>query len=218
MGRPTGDGLKGYYRGKIEELELAIREKANNLRRLEAQRNELNSHVRLLREELQLLQEPGSYVGEVVKVMGKNKVLVKVHPEGKYVVEVDKSIEVASLATGARVALRNDSYALHLVLPTKVDPLVSLMKVRPVPFRLLVFSFLSFLVWSSRHPLRAAAGRPLRCSLLRRRLPPSLLSHGFSSPPTPSQTHPNPNRPNKTHKTTHKHTNRWRRCRTARTT
>ena len=34
--------------------------------------------VRRLREELQLLQEPGSYVGEVVKVMGKNKILVKV--------------------------------------------------------------------------------------------------------------------------------------------
>ena len=33
--------------------------------------------VRMLREELQLLQEPGSYVGEVVKVMGKNKILVK---------------------------------------------------------------------------------------------------------------------------------------------
>ncbi len=40
--------------------------------------------VRLLREELQVLQEPGSYVGEVVKVMGKKKVLVKVQPEGKY--------------------------------------------------------------------------------------------------------------------------------------
>jgi ATP-dependent 26S proteasome regulatory subunit len=35
--------------------------------------------VRMLREELQLLQEPGSYVGEVVKVMGKSKVLVKVN-------------------------------------------------------------------------------------------------------------------------------------------
>lgn len=40
--------------------------------------------MRLLREELQLLHEPGSYVGEVVKVMGKTKVLVKVQPEGKY--------------------------------------------------------------------------------------------------------------------------------------
>lgn len=32
----------------------------------------------MLKEELQLLQEAGSYVGEVVKVMGKSKVLVKV--------------------------------------------------------------------------------------------------------------------------------------------
>ena len=156
-----GDGLKSYYRAKIEEYEVAVRDKTQNLRRLEAQRNELNhkgaSHpptqirsdlahrnrarrarsrvrsgdarpfnasvnhtrrmrapstdprrhpsprdpprvgpfqlfpiittyapssfrlaVRMLREEIQLLQEPGSYVGEVVKVMGKTKVLVKV--------------------------------------------------------------------------------------------------------------------------------------------
>ena len=33
----------------------------------------------------------------------------------------------------ARVALRNDSYALHVLLPSKVDPLVSLMKVENVP-------------------------------------------------------------------------------------
>ncbi len=42
------------------------------------------------------------------------------HPEGKYVVDIDKDIDVAKLTTGARVALRNDSYTLHLVLPTKV--------------------------------------------------------------------------------------------------
>lgn len=40
---PVGDGLKAYYQGKIEELELAARDKAATLRRLEAQRNELNS-------------------------------------------------------------------------------------------------------------------------------------------------------------------------------
>ena len=32
----------------------------------------------MLREELQLLQEQGSYVGEVVKAMDKKKILVKV--------------------------------------------------------------------------------------------------------------------------------------------
>lgn len=128
-----GEGLRSYYKAKIEELEIQARDKQHNLRRLEAQRNDLNGKVRLLREELQLLQEPGSYVGEVVKVMGKNKILVKVHPEGKYVVDLHKDIDINKVATGARVALRNDSYTLHLLLPTKVDPLVSLMKVEKVP-------------------------------------------------------------------------------------
>jgi 26S proteasome regulatory subunit T6 len=53
--------------------------------------------VRLLREELQLLQEPGSYVGEVVKVMGKNKVLVKVQPEGKYSKSLPSPLEMVFL-------------------------------------------------------------------------------------------------------------------------
>ncbi|KAJ0408679.1 hypothetical protein ATCC90586_007705 [Pythium insidiosum] len=153
----AASGLTSYYHQKIEHLELTVREKTQNLRRLQAQRNELNSKVRLLREELQLLQEPGSYVGEVIKQMGKSKVLVKllqepgsyvgevikqmgkskvlvkVNPEGKYVVDVDKSIDIAKCTPNTRVALRNDSYVLHKILPTKVDPLVSLMKVEKVP-------------------------------------------------------------------------------------
>ena len=76
--------LNTYYRNKIEGMKLEILQGQAVLRRLEAQRNEYNSRVRLLREELGLLQQPGSYVGEVVKVMGTKKVLVKVHPEGKY--------------------------------------------------------------------------------------------------------------------------------------
>lgn len=75
----------------------------------------------MLREELQLLQEQGSYVGEVVKVMDKKKVLVKVHPEGKFVVDVDKNIDITKLTPNTRVALKNDSYLLHKVLPNKVN-------------------------------------------------------------------------------------------------
>lgn len=76
--------LDAFFHNKIESMKLEIIQGQAVLRRLEAQRNDYNSRVRLLREELGLLQQPGSYVGEVVKVMGTKKVLVKVHPEGKY--------------------------------------------------------------------------------------------------------------------------------------
>ena len=94
---------------------------------------ELNNQVRSLKEEITALQESGSYVGEVVKAMGKSKVLVKINPEGKYVVTLDKSIKIEDCVPNSRVALRSDSYVLHKILPTKVDPLVSLMKVEKVP-------------------------------------------------------------------------------------
>ena len=60
-------------------------------------------------------------------------ILFQVHPEGKYVVDLDKSIDITKLTPSTRVALRNDSYVLHLILPSKVDPLVNLMKVEKVP-------------------------------------------------------------------------------------
>lgn len=148
-----GEGFRSYYIQKIEELQLIVAEKSQNLRRLQAQRNELNAKgkthnilfekrhntvniqfaVRMLREELQLLQEQGSYVGEVVKPMDKKKVLVKVHPEGKFVVDLDKNIDINDVTPNCRVALRNESYTLHKILPNKVDPLVSLMMVEKVP-------------------------------------------------------------------------------------
>merc|ERR1711862_98941 len=133
MGKVETQGINTFYHSKIEELELQVREKSKNLRRLEAQRNDWNSRVRSLREELQLLMEPGSYVGEVVKLMGKNKVLVKVNPEGKYVVDLDKNVDISKVTPTTRVALRNDSYTLHKILPNKIDPLVSLMRVEKVP-------------------------------------------------------------------------------------
>lgn len=37
------EGLRQYYITKIEELQLVVNEKTQNLRRLQAQRNELNA-------------------------------------------------------------------------------------------------------------------------------------------------------------------------------
>lgn len=130
----SSKGLTSYYSKKITDLEHLIAEKSVNLRRLEAQRNSLNSSVRSLKEELQMLQEPSANVGEVVKVMGRDRALVKMHPDGKYFCDIDiKNVPVAQLKAGTRVALKSDSYLLYKILPSKVDPLVSLMMVEKVP-------------------------------------------------------------------------------------
>ncbi|SCV00568.1 LAMI_0G05930g1_1 [Lachancea mirantina] len=126
-------GIKPYFEQKIQEVELNIRTKTQNLRRLEAQRNALNDKVRFIKDELRLLQEPGSYVGEVVKVVSDKKVLVKIQPEGKYIVDIAKDINVKDLKPSQRVCLKSDSYTLHKILENKVDPLVSLMMVEKVP-------------------------------------------------------------------------------------
>jgi 26S proteasome regulatory subunit T6 len=131
---PVAKGLTSYYKKKIADLEHLLAEKRINLRRLEAQRNALNGSVRSLKEELQMLQEPSSNVAEVVKVMGRDRALVKMNPDGKYYVDIDvKNVPVSQLKAGTRVALKSDSYLMYKILPSKVDPLVSLMMVEKVP-------------------------------------------------------------------------------------
>ena len=43
-----GEGFRSYYIQKIEELQLIVNEKSQNLRRLQAQRNELNAKGKLI--------------------------------------------------------------------------------------------------------------------------------------------------------------------------
>jgi len=49
------------------------------------------------------------------------------------VVDFSSDIPISALKPNIRVALRSDSYLLHSILPSKVDPLVSLMMVEKVP-------------------------------------------------------------------------------------
>jgi 26S proteasome regulatory subunit T6 len=66
-------------------------------------------------------------------MMGKKKCLVKIGGEGKYVVDLDRKIDATKLTPNTRVALKSDSFLLHKIMPSKVDPLVNLMKVEKVP-------------------------------------------------------------------------------------
>jgi len=102
----SDSAMRTYLIAKIEELEQKVHEKSQNVTRLQAQRNELNnsgsfniyllfllfSIVRQLKDEIQALQESGSYVGEVVKQMGKDKVLVKVFSKTPGFFKLNRSI------------------------------------------------------------------------------------------------------------------------------
>ena len=69
--------------------------------------------------------EDYSYVGEVVKVMDKSRVLVKANHDEKLVVQVEPEVEFKDLVPSCRVALRSGNYAIHKILPDSVDPMVN---------------------------------------------------------------------------------------------
>jgi len=123
-----------YLAEKIKQLQAEIDTINQRIVRLTEERNKYNHQVKSSREELSMLLETASSVGEVCKIMDKEKILVKIHPEGKYIVENDDfHVFLGDLKPGQRVALRSDSYAIHKILPSKIDPLVSLMMVEKIP-------------------------------------------------------------------------------------
>ncbi|KAH9386989.1 26S proteasome regulatory subunit T6 [Nematocida major] len=125
--------LQQYNASRAEELKVQIEKKQQNIERLEKIKDALNHRVRQLKEEIAIIQEPSCTVGEVSKKMGKNVVLVKTTTEGKHLVQIEPQVDYDSLKPGMRVALRSDTYALYKVLPSKVDPIVSLMMVEKSP-------------------------------------------------------------------------------------
>lgn len=128
------NSLKDYYKSKIQELEIKIKEKQLNFMRLQAQRNNINDSVVQLKDELKFLLKSSNTLAEVVKVLGKDAVLVKTSSDSKLIVKLDKNIKIEDLKAGARVTLKTEEkLKINRIIPSKVDPLVSLMKVEKVP-------------------------------------------------------------------------------------
>lgn len=130
----NGQGFKDYYISKIQEIEIKIREKKINFLRLKAQRNDINESVINLKNEFKALVKPSNTIADVIKVLGKDAVLVKTSADSKLIVKIDKDINKEDLKPGARVTLKSEErYKINRIIPSKVDPLVSLMKVEKVP-------------------------------------------------------------------------------------
>lgn len=123
-----------FYESKIDELDVQIAKTKATLHILDQERQDINDQVRVLKEELNMAQDLSSSVGTVVKRMGQF-ILVKGNCDSKFLVKIEEGSKInpEDLKPGTRVALRSDSYALHRVLSTLVDPIVSLMMVEKVP-------------------------------------------------------------------------------------
>ena len=121
-GEHEESSIKEYYKSKIQEIEMKIKEKQLNFMRLQAQRNELNTAVLELREEVKHLLKPSSVVAEVAKVLGQDTVLVKTSSEGKLIVKLDKNIKIEDLTTNSRVTLKpEDKYKINRILPSRMS-------------------------------------------------------------------------------------------------
>ncbi|CAL9006282.1 unnamed protein product, partial [Prunus brigantina] len=128
-------GYQTLYIQKIHDVLHQLHQKEQHLLRLEAETSILNSQVRKIKEEVQLLQDPGSYshVGLVRQVIDKHMVLVRIVGQGMHVVDVDENIDVIELKPSTRVALRRRSYTIHAILLKKIDPVFKLSKVQNNP-------------------------------------------------------------------------------------
>ncbi|KAB2626950.1 26S protease regulatory subunit [Pyrus ussuriensis x Pyrus communis] len=109
------DGVKSYLCEQIASVIHRGTEKLPRISRLYVEAHMLNNQVRFLKQELRLQAKPPSYVG--------------VRQRGKFVVNIDRNIDVTLLKPLMRVALHPETYALHVILPRKVDLLVNVMKV-----------------------------------------------------------------------------------------
>ena len=51
----------------------------------------------------------------------------QVQPDGKYVVDLSKDLKMEDIRANLRVALTNDAYTLHKILPSKALPPLTLL-------------------------------------------------------------------------------------------
>ncbi len=86
--------------------------------------------VRRLREELQLLQEQGSHVGEVIKPMDKKKVLVKVSSRESYKDVWNTPLSVLLTLTSSLLSL-SPSLTPSLSFSLSLTPFLSPSQVHP---------------------------------------------------------------------------------------
>ena len=93
----------------------------------------INQFIKGIQNELSSLQKEGSYIGDVLQYTSKDKILIRINMDGKFIVSTSPKLKKTNLKIGSRVALKGDSYLIYKILPQKIDPLISLMRIENIP-------------------------------------------------------------------------------------
>ena len=125
--------LKKYLLLKIFLIEKENRKNKKNLKKNSLLKMSLRLKLDALFKETIFMQKEPSFIGEIIEAQKKNRILIKVNQDGKFIVKKGKKLTNIKLKPGTRVAIKTNSYVAHEILPALADPIVSLMKVENVP-------------------------------------------------------------------------------------
>ncbi|XP_040582444.2 LOW QUALITY PROTEIN: uncharacterized protein [Lepeophtheirus salmonis] len=141
--------LFNYYADKTSLTKKRLESLQPILKKQQQLLVELTTKISKLEEEIPAINESPSTIGTFIKSMGKNSLLVEEQRHGKIVINLENkkksknilsrktqltpnTISISNLKKGDRLALRNDTYSAHKLLPQDIDPMVSLMVVENI--------------------------------------------------------------------------------------
>nr|UXY87416.1 26S proteasome SU [Cryptomonas sp.] len=125
--------IEKFFLAKIFKSEKNILKYRNDIYNILFARNLINEQIKSIQIELSSLQKEGSYIGDIIQHMNDEKILIRINTDGKFVVNYSNKIDKSMLTINSRVAVRSESYIIHKILPKKIDPLISLMRIENVP-------------------------------------------------------------------------------------
>ncbi|KAH0571964.1 26S protease regulatory subunit 8 [Spironucleus salmonicida] len=125
--------LQSYYDNRISSLTSLIAQKTQTFSSLSSLCDDYNAKIRRLQEEIHAIQESPMELAEVIKLQSNTRCLVKQPPDDRMVVAISSKVNTLQLLPRTRVALKQSTKEITLILPQSVDPVVNLMKIESVP-------------------------------------------------------------------------------------
>jgi 26S proteasome regulatory subunit T4 len=115
-----GDAARAEYRHKLlqhKELESRVRTLRENVKQ---DRKEFDK----TEDDLKALQSVGQIIGEVLRQLDSERLIVKASSGPRYVVGCRNKVDKEKLVAGTRVALDMTTLTIMRALPREVDPVV----------------------------------------------------------------------------------------------